>query len=354
MGKDAAGTTSKPPPSTGAHIPSADAGPSAGARPSSVVGIEVIETEIAGLAALRDAMRGAGGSLGAAFAAAVAVCEGVEGRLIVTGMGKSGHVARKIAATLASTGAPASFVHPGEASHGDLGMIGRRDAILALSNSGETPELRDVLAYAGRFSIPLIAITAGTESTLARAADIRLIVPGAPEACDVTNAPTTSTTMMLALGDALAVAVLRSKGFTADDFYQFHPGGKLGAALKRVGDLMHHKEMPLCGPDDSVERAVSVITGAGFGCVGVIDKDGRLAGMITDGDLRRHFSRSLKGARAADVMTPDPLVVREDSLAAEALSLLSKRKITALFIVDEARRPLGLLHVHDCLSVGVV
>lgn len=318
------------------------------------IAVDVIETEIAGLAALAEAMRDGGRSLARAFETAAETCSAVKGRLIVTGMGKSGHVARKIAATLASTGAPASFVHPAEASHGDLGMISRHDVIIALSNSGETPELGDVIAYAGRFDIPLIAVTSGEDSTLARASDIRLVLPPAREACAVTRAPTTSTAMMLALGDALAVAILQHKGFTASDFHNFHPGGKLGAALKRVTDLMHHKEMPLCRPEDTAEYAVAVITAAGFGCAGAVDADGKLVGIVTDGDLRRHYGKSFSDARVRDIMTPGPQVVTEDSLAAEALALFSERKITAVFIVDKDHKPLGLLHVHDCLSIGVI
>ena len=318
------------------------------------IAADVIETEIAGLAALAEAMRESGQALARAFETAAKTCGAVKGRLIVTGMGKSGHVARKIAATLASTGAPASFVHPAEASHGDLGMISRHDVIIALSNSGETPELGDVIAYAGRFDIPLIAVTSGEDSTLARASDIRLILPPAREACAVTRAPTTSTAMMLALGDALAVAILQNKGFTASDFHNFHPGGKLGAALKRVTDLMHHKEMPLCSPEDTAEHAVAAITAAGFGCAGAIDADGKLVGIVTDGDLRRHYGKSFSDAQVRDIMTPGPQVVTEDSLAAEALALFSERKITAVFIVDKDHKPLGLLHVHDCLSIGVI
>ena len=315
---------------------------------------DVIRTEIAGLAALADAMADGDAPLARAFDAAADACAAVRGRLIVTGMGKSGHVARKIAATFASTGAPATFVHPAEASHGDLGMISRDDIVIALSNSGETPELGDVIAYAGRFDIPLIAITSGAESALAGAADTRLILPPAREACAVTGAPTTSTAMMLALGDALAVTILQRKGFTASDFHDFHPGGKLGAALKRVGDLMHHTQTPLCGPQDSVTRAVAVINAGGFGCVGVVDDGGELVGIVTDGDLRRHYSDHSDDVRVADIMTPGPQVVTEDSLAAEALALFTERKITAVFIVDAANKPLGLLHVHDCLSIGVI
>ncbi|PQA88551.1 KpsF/GutQ family sugar-phosphate isomerase [Hyphococcus luteus] len=317
-------------------------------------GLDIIATEIDGLEALRAVLADRKGAFAAAFDSATELLLRNTGRVIVTGMGKSGHVARKIAATLASTGAPAAFVHPGEASHGDLGMIGAGDVVLALSNSGETAELGDIIGYAGRFDIPLIAMTAGAQSTLARAADIALILPGAREACAITGAPTTSTTMTMALGDALAVTILRRKGFTANDFHQFHPGGKLGAALKHVTELMHHTDMPLCRPADTVAHAVDVISKMGFGCTGVVDDDGALIGMVTDGDLRRHFSRSLKDAQVKDIMTADPQVVRETSLAAEALALLSGRKITAVFIVDENRRPLGLLHVHDCLSVGVL
>ena len=318
------------------------------------IAAEVIETEIDGLNALIDVLGSKDSPFAAAFNAAVERCAALQGRLIATGMGKSGHVARKIAATFASTGTPASFVHPAEASHGDLGMISRDDLILALSYSGETAELSDILAYSRRFAIPLIVMTGGEASTLARAGDVCLILPEATEACAVTRAPTTTTTMMMALGDALAVAVLRQKGVTAQDFHAYHPGGRLGAALKRVTDLMHHKEMPLCSGGDSVERAVEIITAGSFGCVGVLDNEGRLAGMITDGDLRRHFSRPLRDETAADIMTRNPHVVGEDSVAADALALFSDRKITAVFIVDEERRPKGLLHVHDCLSVGVM
>ncbi len=315
---------------------------------------DVVQTEIEGLSALAALLRDGTSELAAAANDAVARIAALKGRLILTGMGKSGHVARKIAATFASTGTAASFVHPAEASHGDLGMIAREDMVLALSNSGETEELRDVLAYVRRFAIPLIVMTAGPRSTLAQAGDVRLILPPAAEACAATPAPTTTTTMMMALGDALAIALLQNKGVTAQDFRAFHPGGRLGAALKRVTDLMHHKEMPLCKGDDPVARAVDIITKSGFGCVGVVDAEGVLIGMVTDGDLRRHFSRSLSDARVAEIMTRNPHVVGEDSVAAEALALFSDRKITAVFIVDAARRPLGLLHVHDCLDVGVV
>lgn len=323
-------------------------------QPVNRIAAEIVATERAGLDRLVGALEAEGAPLAVAVEKAVAACLDVKGRLIVTGMGKSGHVARKIAATLASTGTRASYVHPGEASHGDLGMISREDVILALSNSGETPELGDILGYAGRFGIPLIAMTAKADSTLARAADILLLLPEAEEACSITRAPTTSTVLMMALGDAIAVTVLRRKGFTAEDFHTFHPGGKLGTALKRVTDLSPDRELPLCREGDTVEAAVETITAHGLGCVGVVDTAGRLVGMITDGDLRRHFIRSGPDVTAEDIMTKGPLTVREDSLAAEALSLLSARKITALFIVDAQDRPVGLLHVHDCLASGVI
>ncbi len=314
----------------------------------------VIETEIEGLTALTGQLRDAKSNLAIAVNESVAQLADLKGRLILTGMGKSGHVARKIAATFASTGTAASFVHPAEASHGDLGMIVRDDIVLALSNSGETGELSDVLAYVQRFAIPLIVMTTGAGSTLAQAGDISLVLPKAAEAGASTPAPTTTTTMMMALGDALAIALLRKKGVTAQDFRAFHPGGRLGAALKRVTDLMHHKEMPLCKGEDGVDHAIDIITKSGFGCAGVVDGAGALVGMVTDGDLRRHFSRSLSGARVAEIMTKNPHVVREDSVAAEALALFADRKITAVFIVDEKQRPLGIVHVHDCLDVGVV
>lgn len=318
------------------------------------VAAQVIATEIAGMSELSKILSDPQAPLTEALDAAIEACLSVKGRVIVTGMGKSGHVARKIAATLASTGTRASYVHPAEASHGDLGMISTEDVVLALSNSGETAELGDILGYAGRFGITLMSMTANPDSTLAKASDIKLIIPKADEACAITRAPTTSTTLMMALGDGLAVAVLRARGFTAQDFHTFHPGGKLGAALKRVTDLMHHTDMPLCQPGDSVGTAVSIITRSSLGCVGVTDDDGKLAGIVTDGDLRRHFNRSLGDTPVSEIMTKNPRTVAHDALAAEALSTLSEHRITALFIVDPDNRPLGLLHVHDCLASGVV
>lgn len=315
--------------------------------------LEVLETERAGIDALIDTLTEADGPLSHSFQKAIEAIMTAQGRTIVTGMGKSGHIARKIAATFASTGTPAVYVHPGEASHGDLGMISEQDVVIALSNSGETPELGDIIGYCGRFDIPLIGMTSGAGSSLAEASDIALLVPKSQEACGITKAPTTSTTQMIALGDALAVALLRQKGFSAHDFHKFHPGGKLGAALKRVTDLMHHKEMPLCAPDATFSTIVSEITDGGFGCCGVIQEQ-RLIGIITDGDIRRALKHPIDHVTAADMMTKNPRTIAEDGLAAEALSMLSEFKITALFIVDAKNCPVGLLHVHDCLAIGVV
>ena len=317
------------------------------------IAVEVLQTEKAGLDALENALMNDHAPLAAPFNEAIAAIDTAKGRTIVTGMGKSGHIARKIAATLASTGTPALFVHPGEASHGDLGMIEDDDVVLALSNSGETPELGDIIGYCGRFDIPLIGMTSGAGSTLATSSNISLLVPKSPEACGITKAPTTSTTQMLALGDALAVALLRIKGFSERDFHTFHPGGKLGAALKRVTDLMHHKTMPLCGPNATFADVVTAITTGGFGCCGVTES-GKLVGIITDGDIRRALGHDTSSLSAAEMMTRDPHTIQEDGLAAEALSMLSEHKITALFIVNAAHEPVGLLHVHDCLAVGVI
>ncbi|OYX00365.1 MAG: KpsF/GutQ family sugar-phosphate isomerase, partial [Caulobacter vibrioides] len=275
------------------------------------------------------------------------------GRVVCTGMGKSGHVARKIAATLASTGTQAMFVHPAEASHGDLGMIGPDDVVLALSKSGAGRELADTLAYAKRFSIPLIAMTAVAESPLGQAGDIVLLLPDAPEATAEVNAPTTSTTLQIALGDAIAVALLERRGFTASDFRVFHPGGKLGAMLRTVGDLMHGEdELPLIAADAAMSDALLVMSEKRFGAVGVVDDAGLLAGMITDGDLRRHMD-GLLGHTAGEVMTHAPLTIGPGALAAEALKVMNERRITVLFVV-EGGRPVGILHVHDLLRAGVI
>lgn len=300
-----------------------------------------------------DALRALSDSLGEDFARAVETIFSAKGRVVCTGMGKSGHVARKIAATLASTGTQAMFVHPAEASHGDLGMIGPDDVVLALSKSGAGRELADTLAYAKRFSIPLIAMTAVADSPLGQAGDILLLLPDAPEATAEVNAPTTSTTLQIALGDAIAVALLERRGFTASDFRVFHPGGKLGAMLRTVGDLMHGAdELPLVSAQSAMPDALLVMSEKRFGAVGVIDGAGRLAGLITDGDLRRHMD-GLLAHTAGEVMTHAPLTITPGALAAEALKLMNDRQITVLFVVED-QRPVGVLHVHDLLRAGVI
>ncbi|RUS63141.1 KpsF/GutQ family sugar-phosphate isomerase [Pseudorhodobacter sp. E13] len=291
-------------------------------------------------------------NLPADFTAAVEALMACKGRVILSGIGKSGHIARKIAATLSSTGTPAYFVHPAEASHGDLGTITPDDAVIALSNSGETSELGDLIAHTKRFSIPLLAISARATSTLARAADICLTLPAAPEACPLGLAPTTSTTMALALGDALAVALMERRGFEPEHFRTFHPGGRLGARLARVGQLMRGADdLPLVATDTPMAETLLVMTQKGFGTAGVVDA-GRLAGVITDGDLRRNMD-GLMGKTALDVATRTPLTAPPDMLAAEAVALMNQRKITMLFVTDAEHRPLGILHIHDCLRAGL-
>lgn len=288
------------------------------------------------------------------FAAAVEIILKARGRVIVSGMGKSGHVGRKIAATFASTGTPAQFVHPAEASHGDLGMVTPEDVALVLSNSGETPELADIIAHTRRFSIPLIGVASREGSTLLRQSDVAILLPRAEEACGTGVVPTTSTTMTLALGDALAVALMEHRQFTPEDFRTYHPGGKLGARLSRVADLMH-RDMPLVALDTPMSEALLVISQKGFGVVGVTDAAGRLAGIITDGDLRRHME-GLLSRNAAEVMTAAPRTIDPGALAEKAVAVMNDRKITCLFAVDPAGddRPMGILHIHDCLRAGVV
>jgi arabinose-5-phosphate isomerase len=310
---------------------------------------QVLATEAAGLKALADA-------LDDGFTRAIGLLLGAGGRIVVSGMGKSGHVARKIAATLASTGTPALFVHPAEASHGDLGMIVPGDAVLALSNSGETAELADLIAHTRRFGIPLVAITSRPASALAEAADVALILPAAREACPMGLAPTTSTTMQLALGDALAVALLTRRGFGAADFRSFHPGGRLGARLRRVRDLMHHADaLPLAPIGTLMPQALLRMTEKRFGCLGVVDEGAALRGIITDGDLRRHMGPDLLARPVEAIMTESPRTIAPEAFAAEALHLMNDpaRPITALFVVDPAGRPVGILHVHDLLRAGV-
>ncbi|MGF1553257.1 MAG: SIS domain-containing protein [Paracoccaceae bacterium] len=307
------------------------------------------------LAAEAEALAGFAETLGEPFADAVDLVMGAAGRVVVSGMGKSGHVGRKIAATLASTGTPAQFVHPAEASHGDLGMITAQDVALVLSNSGETRELSDVLAHTRRFAIPLIGVASRPDSTLLRAADVAIALPRVAEAGPGAMAPTTSTTLTIALGDALAVALMERRGFTAERFRDFHPGGRLGAQLVLVRDLMATgARVPLVGPETPMGEAIVEMSAKGFGVTGVADGAGRLVGIVTDGDLRRHLD-GLMDKRAADVATPSPLTIRPDRFAAEALRLMNERKKTCLFVTeaDGPTAPLGLVHVHDCLRAGV-
>lgn len=309
----------------------------------------VIEIEARGLDALSAA-------LGESFAAAVDLILKARGRVIVSGMGKSGHIGRKIAATLASTGTPAQYVHPAEASHGDLGMVTEADVALVLSNSGETPELSDIVAHTRRFSIPLIGVASRPESTLIRQSDVAIVLPAAEEACGTGIVPTTSTTMTLALGDALAVALMEHRRFTPEHFRTFHPGGKLGAKLLKVGDLMHGGDaMPLVPADTAMSEALLIMSQKGFGVVGVTGPGGELVGIVTDGDLRRHMT-GLLDRTAAEVMTKDPRTIGPDQVAEKAVALMKERKITSLFIVepDGDGRAAGILNIHDCLRAGVV
>ncbi|MCL4104984.1 UNVERIFIED_CONTAM: hypothetical protein GTU68_018691 [Idotea baltica] len=308
----------------------------------------VIETEAAGLTLLAD-------GLGTSFAEAVDVLLDVKGRVIVCGMGKSGHIARKIAATLASTGTPAQFVHPAEASHGDLGMMAKGDVALVLSYSGETPELADVISHTKRFDIPLIGVASREGSTLMTQADIALLLPRADEACGSGVVPTTSTTMTLALGDALAIALMEHRNFTPQNFREFHPGGKLGAQLSRVRDLMHQGDaLPLIEMRGAMSDALLTISQKGFGVVGVTDGSGKLGGIITDGDLRRHMD-SLLDKFAFEVMTHSPLTIAPGALAEQAVAVMNEKKVTCLFVVDPDgdAKPQGLIHIHDCLRVGL-
>ena len=308
----------------------------------------VLEMEAQGLELLQDA-------LDQRFVDAAECIARVKGRTILAGVGKSGHVARKIAATLASTGTPAQFVHPTEASHGDLGMITTDDAVLALSRSGETRELADLVGYCRRFGIPLIAMTANPQSMLGRAADHILLLPDAPEACSATQAPTTSTTLQIAFGDALSIALLERRGFTASDFGAFHPGGSLGAALSKVEDLMHvGDQVPLVAHDALMSEAIVTMSAKGFGCVGVVSAEGRLIGIVTDGDLRRHMGPDLLQQIVSDVMTANPRTASPQDLAADALRRMTREapQVTILFAVHDDR-PVGLIHAHDCLRAGI-
>jgi arabinose-5-phosphate isomerase len=312
--------------------------------------LRTLDAEGSGITAIASALQG---PLGPAFAAAVDLIRQAKGRVIVTGLGKSGHVARKIAATLASTGTPAFFVHAAEASHGDLGMITPDDVIVALSWSGEQPEMKNLITYAKRFRIALIAVTADCESTLSKAADLALTLPKAREACPHNLAPTTSSLMLLALGDALAIALLEGRGFTSVDFSVLHPGGKLGAMLKFTRDLMHSGDaVPLKPMGTRMSDALVEMSSKGFGCVGIVDARGAIVGIVTDGDLRRHMRPDLMTALVDDVMTKNPKTIARDLLASEALEILNASKITALIVTD-ADRPVGIVHLHDILRAGV-
>ena len=306
----------------------------------------VLKLEAEGIQALA-------GSLGVEFHHATRKLFEIEGRVVVSGMGKSGHIGRKIAATFASVGTPAIFVHPAEASHGDLGMLAPGDAVMILSNSGETGEVSDMVDFCRRFSIPLVAVTGNRNSTLAASADVTLLLPDVPEACPMGLAPTTSTTITLALGDALAVALLELRGFNSDRFQQLHPGGKLGRKLIKVSDLQHTGDsLPLIGTETPMSEALLEMTAKSFGCVGVVDKSNRLAGIITDGDLRRHMDSALLDQTAGAVMTPEPKTIASAALASEALASMTIGKITSLFVAEDGK-PIGIVHVHDCLRAGV-
>ncbi len=310
-----------------------------------------LETEIQGMGDLIAALAG---DLGGAVAGAVGMIAASKGRVIVSGMGKSGHVGRKIASTLASTGTPAMFVHPAEASHGDLGMITAQDVVVVLSNSGESAELSAILNYTRRFSVSLIAITARADSALGKAADIVLELPQAREACPNGLAPTTSTLLQLALGDALAIALLEEKGFTAKNFQEFHPGGKLGAQLKHVSDVMRKGQaLPLAAPDLKMSEALVIMTEKSCGCLGLVDPRGKLIGILTDGDLRRHMRHDLLNLQVGEVMTKTPKTILPEALTSEALEILNSASITSIFVIDDGHRPVGLIHIHDLLRIGV-
>ena len=309
-------------------------------------GQDVLSQEAAALGILAS-------SIGPSFDQAVSCLLHLRGRIAVTGMGKSGHVARKMAATLASTGSPAYFIHPAEASHGDLGMVSVDDAVVAFSNSGDTAELSDILLYASRHGMPVIGVTKRMESFLAVHSDIVLQLPDVPEACPLGCAPTTSTTMMMALGDAVSIALLKARGFRVEDFHAFHPGGKLGSRLVLVGEIMHKgRELPLVEDTAPMMDVICQMTDKGLGCTG-ITREGKLVGIITDGDLRRHMSPKLLEQTADAIMSHNPRTIGADQLAAKALGMMQTASITSLFIVDDQNQPVGLLHIHDCLKAGL-
>lgn len=323
-------------------VPAALSDPIVSVRASLQTGVQGVEAVLSALdGPLADGIRDA-----------VHLMIGIKGRVVVTGMGKSGHVAGKLAATFASTGTPSFFVHPAEASHGDLGMITEHDAVLALSWSGETPELSNLIQYSRRYNVPLVAITGGADSALARAADIALVLPQIKEACPHGLAPTTSTLLQLVVGDAVAVALLEERGFSANDFGVFHPGGKLGATLRYVRDIMHTGEsLPLVTSQTSMREALVLMTAKGFGALGIVDGSEQLIGIITDGDLRRHLDGDLLALSVDEVMTRSPKSISEDMLAAKALEVLHSSQITAVFVVENGKA-VGILHLHDLLRIG--
>jgi arabinose-5-phosphate isomerase len=306
----------------------------------------VLDMEIDGLKELSE-------SLDESFTRAIDMIAGVNGRVVVTGMGKSGIIARKIGATLASTGTPAHYVHPGEASHGDLGMITAADAVIAMSNSGETAELSDIVAFVKLKRIPFVSITAREDSVLAQAADVALVIPDSPEACPLSLAPTTSTTVMLALGDAIAVALLGRRGFSQEDFRILHPGGQLGSRLLKSSDIMRTgDQLPLVNVDTPMKESIIEMSAKQLGSVGVLSSDGRLAGIITDGDLRRHMEDDILAMTASEVMTESPKSVEGSVLAAQVLGMMNDKKITSIFVVSDGR-PQGIVHIHDVLRMGL-
>lgn len=309
-------------------------------------GQEVISTEIQGLEALKE-------SLNESFARTCTHLNRIKGRIVITGMGKSGHIGKKIAASLASTGSPSFFIHPAEAIHGDLGMITRDDAIIAISNSGNTAELEGIIAYGTRFEIPIIAITSNKQSTLGKASTYCLLLPKVAEVGSLKLAPTTSTTMTLALGDAIATVLLEMKGFSAKDFKVFHPGGLLGSQLKRVQDVMHKdKELPTCDESNTLSDAIIVMTSKRLGCVGIINAKGNLIGILTDGDLRRHMQDNSLTMPVQNVMNAHPITIAPDKLLAEALKIMSEKAITNMFVLQD-HKPIGVIHIHDILKIGV-
>ncbi len=313
--------------------------------------LRTIQTEASGLSRLAAELES---ELGDAFSEACSIIEGISGRVIVAGVGKSGHIGGKVAATLASTGTPAFFVHPAEANHGDLGMISRDDAVIALSWSGETTELKGIISYVTRFSIPMIAFTRNRNSTLGREASVCLELPKVDEACPNGLAPTTSTIMQMAMGDALAVALLEARGFSAEDFGIYHPGGSLGSSLTRVSDIMHKGDaIPLVKRNTPMPEAIMVLSEKRFGCVGVIDDNGRIAGIFTDGDLARNLDRDLQSLSVDDLMTSDPKTISGDALAIAAMAMLDEFNISALVVTDPDNLPRGIIHLHDLLRVGV-